>query len=65
MVAGDHFDDLTYRQNFAEQLPGVELDISQGGTSSKYLSMSVTTTVTRLFGKNVSPAPITIAFISH
>ena len=41
-VADGHFDDLTYRYNFAEQLPGVELDHSQGGTSSKYLSMSVT-----------------------
>jgi hypothetical protein len=34
-VPAGHFDDLTYRHNFAEQLPGVELDHSQGGNKFK------------------------------
>nr|WP_274380632.1 P-loop NTPase fold protein [Oleomonas cavernae] len=31
-VAGGHFDDLTYRYNFAEQLPGVQVDHSKDGS---------------------------------
>jgi hypothetical protein len=34
-VDDGHFDDLTYRYNFAEQLPGVELDHSQAGNKFK------------------------------
>jgi KAP family P-loop domain len=30
-VPSGHFEDLTYRYHFAEQLPGVELDHTQGG----------------------------------
>jgi predicted KAP-like P-loop ATPase len=36
-VANGHFDDLMYRHNFAEQLPGVELDHSKGGNTFKIL----------------------------
>jgi hypothetical protein len=64
-VDDGHFDDLTYRHNFAEQLLGVEPDHSQDGNKSKYLSVSVTGTETRPFGKDVLLAPITIAFISR
>jgi len=31
-VAHDHFDDNKYRYNFAEPLPGVEVDYSEGGS---------------------------------
>ncbi|HLY47161.1 MAG TPA: P-loop NTPase fold protein [Stellaceae bacterium] len=34
-VARGHFDDLIFRHNFAEQLPGVELDHSQNGNTFK------------------------------
>jgi hypothetical protein len=34
-VATGHFDELTYRHNFAEQLPGVELDYSEVGNKLK------------------------------
>jgi hypothetical protein len=34
-VADGHFSDSTYRHNFAEQLPGVELDYSQNGNVFK------------------------------
>jgi predicted KAP-like P-loop ATPase len=34
-VADGHFDELAYRHNFAEQLPGIELDHSQGGNKLK------------------------------
>jgi predicted KAP-like P-loop ATPase len=34
-VPAGHFDDLVYRSNFAEQLPGVEADYSEGGNSVK------------------------------
>lgn len=30
-----HFDDLTYRHSFAEQLPGIKPDYSEGGTKFK------------------------------
>ena len=58
-----HFDDLTYRHNFAEQLPGIELDHSQTGNKFKIFEHVSDRDRDEAIQKNVSPAPITIAFI--
>ena len=66
-VADGHFDDLMYRHIFAEQLPGVKIDVFQGREEgSKYLRVSMTGSVAgSQFGKNALLALITIAFISR